>query len=210
MELLLMPPSHINSSPKTIPKKCSCATLKLLIHPTMPRENTLKSSCTLTNSRTSQSFKDSEMSSEYTELKLENSLESLNVLVIMNPIGEVLCRDFLQIINDATKEIKVNLSIKLHPSSEHYGHLPKLIFNNYPYKVFRLENTHDLIRKSDVVISTTSTVGAETIALYKPLIQIKLEEINTKLAYEDYDCCISVRNHIELLEILKDKKQLYS
>jgi len=141
---------------------------------------------------------------------LENSLESLNVLVIMNPIGEVLCRDFLQIINDATKEIKVNLSIKLHPSSEHYGHLPKLIFNNYPYKVFRLENTHDLIRKSDVVISTTSTVGAETIALYKPLIQIKLEEINTKLAYEDYDCCISVRNHIELLEILKDKKQLYS
>tara|TARA_B110000967_G_scaffold205746_1_gene250942 strand:+ start:2385 stop:3719 length:1335 start_codon:yes stop_codon:yes gene_type:complete len=141
---------------------------------------------------------------------LENSLESLNVLVIMNPIGEVLSRDFLQIINDATKEIKVNLSIKLHPSSEHYGHLPKLIFNNCPYKLFRLEDTHELIRKSDVVVSTTSTVGAETIALYKPLIQIKLEEINTKLAYEDYDCCISAGNHIELLEILKDEKLLYS
>ena len=141
---------------------------------------------------------------------LENSLESLNILVIMNPIGEGLCRNFLQIIREATKGLKINLSIKLHPSSEHYDHLPKLIFNNYSYKVYRLENTHELIRKSDVVISTTSTVGAETIALYKPLIQIKLEEINTKLAYEDYDCCISIRNHIELLEILKEKKQLYS
>ena len=141
---------------------------------------------------------------------LENSLESLNILVIMNPIGEGLCRNFLQIIREATKGLKINLSIKLHPSSEHYDHLPKLIFNNYSYKVYRLDNTHELIRKSDVVISTTSTVGAETIALYKPLIQIKLEEINTKLAYEDYDCCISIRNHIELLEILKEKKQLYS
>lgn len=141
---------------------------------------------------------------------LESSLESLNILVIMNPIGEGLCRDFLQIIREATKEIKVNLSIKLHPSSEHYDHLPKLIFNDYSYEVYRLENTHDLIRKSDVVISTTSTVGAETITLYKPLIQIKLEEINTKLAYEDYDCCITVSNYTELLDILKTEKKLYS
>ena len=88
--------------------------------------------------------------------------------------------------------------------------MPKLIFNDYSYEVYRLENTHDLIRKSDVVISTTSTVGAETIALYKPLIQIKLEEINTKLAYEDYDCCITVSNYTELLDILKTEKKLYS
>ena len=40
--------------------------------------------------------------------------------------------------------------------------------------------------------------------------KIKLKEINTKLAYEDYDCCLSVRNDTELLEILKDKKQWYS
>jgi len=136
--------------------------------------------------------------------------DTLNILLIMNPIGKDLCEKFLQIIYDAIKDMDVNLKIKLHPSSEHYDHLPKLIFNDYPYEVYRLENTHDLIKKSDVVISTTSTVGAETIALYKPLIQIKLEEINTKLAYEDYDCCISVRNHIELLEILKDKKKFYS
>ena len=141
---------------------------------------------------------------------LENSLESLNILVIMNPIGEGLCRDFLQIIREATKAIRVNLSIKLHPSSEHYDHLPKLIFNNYSYEVYRLEDTHDLIRKSDVVISTTSTVGAETIALYKPLVQIKLDHLNTKLAYEDYDCCITVRNYTELLDILKTEKKLYS
>ena len=147
---------------------------------------------------------------------LENSLNSLkslnylNILLIMNPIGEELCEKFLQIIYDAIKDMDVNLKIKLHPSSEHYDHLPKLIFNDYSHEIYRLENTHDLIRKSDVVISTTSTVGTETIALYKPLVQIKLDEINTKLEYEDYDCCISVRNHIELLEILKDKKQLYS
>ena len=141
---------------------------------------------------------------------LENSLESLSVLLIMNPIGEELCEKFLQIIYDAIKDMDVNLKIKLHPSSEHYDHLPKLIFNDYSYEVYRLENTHDLIRKSDVVISTTSTVGAETIALYKPLIQIKLEEINTKLAYEDYDCCITVTNYTELLDTLKTEKQLYS
>lgn len=136
--------------------------------------------------------------------------EPLNILLIMNPIGEELCKKFLQIIYDAIKDMGINLKIKLHPSSEHYDHLPKLIFNDYSYEVYRLENTHDLIRKSDVVISTTSTVGTETIALYKPLVQIKLDEINTKLEYEDYDCCISARNHIELLEILKDEKQLYS
>lgn len=141
---------------------------------------------------------------------LENSLESLSVLLIMNPIGEELCEKFLQIIYDAIKDMDVNLKIKLHPSSEHYDHLPKLIFNDYSYEVYRLENTHDLIRKSDVVISTTSTVGTETIALYKPLIQIKLEEINTKLAYEDYDCCITVTNYTELLDTLKTEKQLYS
>ena len=136
--------------------------------------------------------------------------ECLNILLIMNPIGEELCRKFLQITYDAIKDMNVNLKIKLHPSSEHYDHLPRIIFKDYPYEVFRLENTHDLIRKSDVVISTTSTVGAETIALYKPLIQVKIDEINTKLEYEDYDCCMSARNHIELLEILKDEKLLYS
>jgi len=104
----------------------------------------------------------------------------------------------------------VNLKIKLHPSSEHYDYLPKTIFKDYSYKIYRFENTHDLIRISDVVISTTSTVGAETIALNKPLIQIKLNDINTKLAYEDYDCCISVNNYIELEQILNKGKDMYS
>ena len=106
--------------------------------------------------------------------------------------------------------MNVNLKIKLHPSSEHYGHLLKAIFKDCSYKIYRFENTHDLIRTSDVVISTTSTVGAETIALNKPLIQIKLNDINTKLAYEDYDCCISVNNYIELENILNKEKDLYS
>ena len=139
-----------------------------------------------------------------------NIKEPLNILVIMNPIGKVLCSNFLQIIYYAIKDMDVNLKIKLHPSSEHYGHLPKVIFKDCTYKIYRFENTHDLIRISDVVISTTSTVGAETIALNKPLIQVKLNEINTKLAYEDYDCCISVNNHIELEQILNDEKKIYS
>lgn len=139
-----------------------------------------------------------------------NIKEPLNILVIMNPIGKELCSNFLQIIYNAIKNMDVNLKIKLHPSSEHYDYLPKAIFKDYSYKIFRLENTHDLIRISDVVISTTSTVGTETIALNKPLIQIKLNEINTKLAYEDYNCCISVINHIELEQILNDKKEIFS
>jgi len=139
-----------------------------------------------------------------------NIKEPLNILVIMNPIGKGLCSNFLQIIYYAIKDMDVNLKIKLHPSSEHYDYLPKTIFKDYSYKIFRLENTHDLIRISDVVISTTSTVGAETIALNKPLIQIKLDEINTKLAYEDYNCCISVNNYIELENILNKEKDLYS
>jgi len=136
--------------------------------------------------------------------------EPLNILVIMNPIGKVLCSNFLQIIYDSIIDMDVNLKIKLHPSSEHYGHLPKAIFKDCSYEIYRFENTHDLIRTSDVVISTTSTVGAETIALNKPLIQIKLNDINTKLAYEDYDCCISVNNYIELENILNKGKDLYS
>jgi CDP-glycerol glycerophosphotransferase (TagB/SpsB family) len=139
-----------------------------------------------------------------------NIKKPLNILVIMNPIGKLLCSSFLQIIYYAIKDMDVNLIIKLHPSSEHYDYLPQVIFKDYSYKIFRLENTHDLIRISDVVISTTSTVGAETIALNKPLIQVKLNEINTKLAYEDYDCCISVNNHIELEQILNDEKEIYS
>ena len=139
-----------------------------------------------------------------------NIKKPLNILVIMNPIGKLLCSSFLQIIYYAIKDMDVNLIIKLHPSSEHYDYLPQVIFKDYSYKIFRLENTHDLIRISDVVISTTSTVGAETIALNKPLIQIKLNEINTILAFEDYDCCISVNNHIELEQILNEEKEIYS
>jgi hypothetical protein len=142
----------------------------------------------------------------------ELSVNNLSLLVILNPIGEDLCRCFLEIIKGVLYKSHQNykLSIKLHPSSQSYKNLPEEIFNGIDYTIFHLEDIHFLIKSADVVISTPSTVGSEAIAYYKPLLTMHFEDIKYTLAYEEYDCNIKFHDAESLLSYLEDEQKLTS
>lgn len=142
--------------------------------------------------------------------KNELLLDEITLLVILNPIGEDLCRVFLKNIKEAIcRSNKIfKITIKLHPSSQSYKDLPKEILQELDYKIFYLEDLHSLIKNNDVVISTPSTAGAEAIALYKPLMTMDFEDIKYTLAYESYDCNIKFHDAESLLSYLEDEQKL--
>ena len=136
----------------------------------------------------------------------------VSLLLVLNPIGESLCRLFLKTIYDAIKTSTSNYKvvIKLHPSSNSYKNLPSEILEGISYQIFHLHDLHSLIKESDIVISTPSTAGSEVIALHKPLLTMIFSEIKYKLAYELYDCDIKFYDVNSLLECLENKEKLTS
>tara|TARA_B100000795_G_scaffold243482_1_gene207421 strand:+ start:504 stop:1844 length:1341 start_codon:yes stop_codon:yes gene_type:complete len=143
---------------------------------------------------------------------INSSSDSISLLVILNPIGEDLCRVFLKTIKEFLQisNKKYKLVIKLHPSSNSYKNLPAEILGGVNYKLFHLENLHTLIKDADVLISTPSTAGSEAIAFYKPLLTMNFEEIKYTLAYESYDCNINFCDAESLLFCLEDERRLIS
>jgi len=132
------------------------------------------------------------------------------VLLIVNPIGISEVISFLNLIYDADIHLNYQLSIKLHPSSNDNRTEVEARFKLANVKIFKEENIHDLINQNDVVITTTSTVGNEAIALRKPLIKIEIDGINNILEYDLFDCSFSIKHSEELSNLLNDKKLLYS
>tara|TARA_B100000767_G_scaffold68629_1_gene65197 strand:+ start:312 stop:1652 length:1341 start_codon:yes stop_codon:yes gene_type:complete len=144
--------------------------------------------------------------------KMNFSSDFISLLVVLNPIGEDLCRVFLKTIKEFLQisNKKYELVIKLHPSSNSYKNLPAEILDGVNYKLFHLEDLHSLIKDSDVLISTPSTAGAEAIAYSKPLLTMDFEEIKYTLAYESYDCNINFIDAESLLFCLEDERRLTS
>jgi hypothetical protein len=144
--------------------------------------------------------------------EIDFSSDSISLLVVLNPIGEDLCRVFLRTIKEFLQisNKKYELVIKLHPSSKSYKNLPAEILDGVNYKLFHLEDLHSLIKVSDILISTPSTAGSEAIAHYKPLLTMHFEEIKYTLAYESYDCNIKFYDAESLLSCLEDEQQLTS
>lgn len=135
-------------------------------------------------------------------IQKEGIKEVENVLLILNPIGERNVRDFLRIVKKAGLDTNYNLVIKLHPGSVDNRNIVDEIFKNSDSKIYKIENTHKLIYESDVVITTTSTVGNETIAFNKPLVQIKIANTEPSMDYEKFDCSHVVKNANELEELI--------
>ena len=138
--------------------------------------------------------------------------DSISLLIVLNPIGEDLCRIFLRTIKEFIQisNNKYELLIKLHPSSNSYKNLPSEILDGINYQLYHLEDLHSLIKDTDVLISTPSTAGAEAIAFYKPLLTMHFDEIKYTLAYESYDCNIKFYDADSLLVCLEDERKLNS
>tara|TARA_R110002126_G_scaffold108149_7_gene243973 strand:- start:2008 stop:3333 length:1326 start_codon:yes stop_codon:yes gene_type:complete len=136
--------------------------------------------------------------------------EVQNVLIIVNPIGDEKVNTFLNLIFDSGIHKIFNLTIKLHPSSMDNRDLVENFFSKTKAIILKKENTQKLIYETNVVITTTSTVGNEAIAFYKPLIQIQLDEMDAIMDYEDYNCCHQIKDSNGLCELLKNKELLIS
>ncbi len=141
--------------------------------------------------------------------------EVKDILLVINPIGNTNVEKVLEIIKTSGLHNKYNLKIKLHPGSIDNKEQVEKYFLNTQAKIYKKENIHELIMDSDIVITTTSTVGNEAIAFYKPLIQLEISEINVQMEYNEFNCSHSIKNSYSLdnlldnLELLNSKKTNY-
>lgn len=143
--------------------------------------------------------------------KIEAELKEVrNILLVLNPIGDSHVRTLLQIISEAGIDKDYNLKIKLHPSSVDNRDLVEKVFKEPQVEILKEANTHDLIHQVDVVITTTSTVGNETIAFGKPLVQVKIADIENSMDYENRQCSHLIAQPEELKTLLRDKETLES
>lgn len=141
--------------------------------------------------------------------KVEAELNQVKtILLILNPIGDKHVRKLLELIKKARLDIDYSLIIKLHPGSVDNKELVEEFFKEAQVEIIKKANIHELIHQSDVIITTTSTVGTETIVFKKPLVQIKISHASVTMDYEKYNCSHLVTNAKELQSILRDKGQL--
>jgi len=116
---------------------------------------------------------------------------------------EILSR----LISDFNDQTDYVILIKLHPldSPSKYEKLLKNIMN---FKIID-GNILELILLSDVVISTYSTTILDAMALQKPVIQIKFDNENFPMPFDNYNCVLSSNLSEMMLKIDKlmtDKK----
>lgn len=133
-----------------------------------------------------------------------------NILVIMNPIGDEKVKEFLRLIYEADLHLMYTVTFKLHPGSVDNKSLIYNYFKKSEVEVYKSENVHDLIFNTDVVVTTTSTVGNEAIALYKPLIKIDIVKTDSSMEYEQFDCCFNIENSKALNNLIENTPQLYT
>ena len=144
------------------------------------------------------------------EVNKEKAKDIENILVVVNPIGESSLNEFFNIIYNSKIHLNYNLSIKLHPGSVDNK---KTLFEYYSenqVKIYKNENIHDLIKHNDLVIMTTSTVGSEAIAFYKPLIKIEIYDINVVLDFDFFNCSHNISNAQDLIELITNQEKVYS
>lgn len=140
----------------------------------------------------------------------DDKREVENVLVVLNPVGDSNVRRMLQIIRRAELDRDYNLKIKLHPGSVDNRELVDEVFEGACVEIIKHANVHELIHRADVVITTTSTVGNETIALNKPLVQIKMADIQAVMDYETRDCSHIIAEPQQLKRLIRNQDKLES
>ena len=147
--------------------------------------------------------------------KKENFSNIKKILIVMAPIGYKESKQFLEMIlksilmNSSIQDIE--LTIKLHPSSNDYKDLPETVFGltNLDFRIFKNEPLSELIKETDCVISTKSTAGMEALIFNKPLIQIKFDH-KFFMPYEKYDCSFNANNYHEINALLINPERLNS
>lgn len=138
------------------------------------------------------------------------SKEVKNVLIVVNPIGNDNVIEYLNLLYNANIHENYTTTIKLHPSSLDNKKEVMEVFGKTTAKIVKDINIHQLIKSSDVVITTTSTVGNETVAMFRPLIQVGLKNILEILDYDRLDCSHNVNSSEEIKTLLRNAKILKS
>jgi len=115
-----------------------------------------------------------------------------------------ILNQFISDFNDRTDYV---ILIKLHPldSPSKYEKLLKSLMN---FKIIN-GNILELILLSDVVISTYSTTILDAMALQKPVIQIKSDNENFVMPFDNYNCVLSSNLSemtLKIDKLLTDKK----
>ena len=141
---------------------------------------------------------------------LSNKKKVNRILVIINPIGERNVLDFLRIIYDSNIHQTKELTIKLHPSSADNRQEVLSVFGDTDVIIKKDQEIHELLAETDVVITTSSTVGNEAIAFMKPLIQISLGNSDIYLDYNKYDCSLEVFDAQGLKTNIENPDKLFS
>ncbi len=144
-----------------------------------------------------------------------NQREWKKVLVVMSMVA--FERTFLLTIKDALMrcEIKdVEVIVKLHPGGAvDFSFMPNEVFkqSGLEYKVLRFENTKMLLKETDIVIVTNSTVGMEAIIENKPIFQFKSNDyFNHRMSYEDFDCGHLFETGEQLAKLISSPDIVYS
>ncbi|WP_115460782.1 hypothetical protein [Winogradskyella aurantiaca] len=135
-------------------------------------------------------------------LKETKRKKGKNILVIVNPIGINQVIKYLTILYNSNIHINYSVTIKLHPSSEDNRSEVIRVFGKTSVTIRKNVDIHQLISESNFVITTTSTVANEAIALRVPLIQIVLDDSSPKLEYDSFGCSMNIRDSNELVKSL--------
>jgi len=112
-----------------------------------------------------------------------------------------------QFISDFMNQTDYVILIKLHPIDSAYKY-EKLLKNLTNIKIIN-GSILELILLSDVVISTYSTTILDAMALQKPIIQIKLENENFPMPFDNYNCVLTSNLsdiRLKIDKLITDKK----
>jgi len=142
----------------------------------------------------------------FKKLKADRPKASRRILVATNPIPQKHNEALVKIIADGIRAFafETELTFKLHPGQSQLEFFRRLCYHNQLN--CRIEARGDLYRmiaESDIVITTQSTVGIETLALGLDLIIVDFEGLQTAIPYDDYQCVYKVTNADELAESLR-------
>jgi hypothetical protein len=116
-----------------------------------------------------------------------------------NPIYEDM---YLSVISEVSKCNEISLIIKPHPLDKSSSH--KNLSSKYQniFAVASNEDTLELIKWSDVVISFGSTASIDAIICNKPVIVLQFYGFNMISYYENADFCLTPKNGLELRRII--------
>ncbi|MBL7859881.1 MAG: hypothetical protein JNJ65_01885 [Cyclobacteriaceae bacterium] len=134
-------------------------------------------------------------------------------LIVLSDI--LVEKKYLEVVRDAlATHSDIEVTIKLHPGGAvDYTFIPETIFKNsgISFKVLRFENIKDLLRNTDFVFVTNSTVGMEAIIYSKPLFQYKSNELlDYTMDYEAFNCSHIFSTSQEIKRLLDTPELVFS